>query len=59
MIQESKHYMDRQKVHKSSATSLDLEPDTKKHTTRPDLPRAILATYFTEADHVARFLLEP
>jgi hypothetical protein len=30
MIQESKHYMDRQKVHKSSATSLDLEPDTKK-----------------------------
>jgi hypothetical protein len=50
--------MGRPKVHKSPATSLDPEPDTKdKHATRPGLPRAILATYFTEAEHVARFLL--
>jgi hypothetical protein len=60
MIEESEHYMDRPKVHKSPATSLDPEPDTKdKHTTRSSLPRAILATYFTEAEHVARFLLAP
>jgi hypothetical protein len=60
MIEESEHYMDRLKVHKSSATSLDPEPDTEdKHTTRPGLPRAILATYFTEAEYVARFLLAP
>jgi hypothetical protein len=52
--------MDHPKVHKSSVTSLDQKPDTKdKHTTRPSLPRAILATYFTEVEHVARFLLAP
>jgi hypothetical protein len=50
--------MDRPKVHKSSATSLDPEPDTKdKHTTRPGPPRTIITTYFIEAEHVARFLL--
>jgi hypothetical protein len=60
MTEESEHYMGRLKVHKSSVTSLDPELDTKdKHTTRPGLPRAILATYFTEAEHVARFLLAP
>jgi hypothetical protein len=48
MTEESEHYMDRLKVHKSPATSLDPEPDTKdKHTTRPGPPRAIVATYFT------------
>jgi hypothetical protein len=58
MTEESEHYTGRPKVHKSPATSLDSEPDTKdKHTTRPGLPRAILATYFTEAEHVTRFLL--
>jgi hypothetical protein len=60
MIEESEHYMDHVKVHKSSATSLDIETDTKdKYTTRPGLPRAILATYFIEAEHIARFLLAP
>jgi hypothetical protein len=48
MIEESEHYMDRPKVHKSLATSLDLEPDT---------PRANLVTYFTKVKHVVRFLL--
>jgi hypothetical protein len=60
MTKESEHYMDRSKVHKSPATSLDPEPDTQdKHTTRPGLPGAIITTYFTEAEHVARFLLAP
>jgi hypothetical protein len=60
MTEESEHYMDCPKVHKLSATSLDPEPDTKdKHTTRSGLPREILVTYFTEAEHVARFLLAP
>jgi hypothetical protein len=60
MIEESEHYMNRLKVHKSSATSLDPEPNTEdKHTTRPSLPRAIPVTYFTEAKYVARFLLAP
>jgi hypothetical protein len=60
MTEESEHYTGCPKVHKSPATSLDLEPDTKdKYTTRLGLPRAILATYFPEAEHVARFLLAP
>jgi hypothetical protein len=29
MTEESEHYMDRPKVHKSPATSLDPEPDTQ------------------------------
>jgi hypothetical protein len=58
MIEESEHYMDRPKVHKSPATSLDPEPDTQdKHTTSPGPLGANLATYFTEVKHVARFLL--
>jgi hypothetical protein len=58
MTEESEHYMDRLKVHKSPATSLDPEPDTQdKHTTRPGPPIAITTTYFTKAEHVARFLL--
>jgi hypothetical protein len=60
MTEESEHYMDRPKVHKSPATLLYPEPDTKdKHTTRPGLPKAILVTYFAEAEHVARFFLAP
>jgi hypothetical protein len=60
MIEESEHYMDRSKVHKSSVTSLDPEPNTRdKHTTRPGPLGAIIATYFTEVEHVARFLLAP
>jgi hypothetical protein len=60
MTEESKHYMDHSKVHKSPATSLDPEPDTQdKHTTRPKTIRANLATYFTEVEYVARFLLAP
>jgi hypothetical protein len=60
MTEESEHYMDRPKVHKLHATSLDPELDTKdKHTTRPSLPRAILVTYFTEAKHVTKFFLAP
>jgi hypothetical protein len=60
MTQESEHYMDYLKVHKLSATLLDPEPDTRdKHTTRPGPPRAIVMTYFTEAEHIARFLLAP
>jgi hypothetical protein len=60
MKEESEHYMDRPKVHKSPATSLDPEPDTQeKHTTSPGPPRANLATYFTEVEYVARFLLAP
>jgi hypothetical protein len=52
--------MDRPKVHKSPATSLDPELDTQdKHTTRPGPHRANIATYFTEVEHVARFLLAP
>jgi hypothetical protein len=60
MTEESEHYTDRLKVHKSPATSLDPEPYTKdKHTTRPGPPRAIIATYFIEAERIARFLLAP
>jgi hypothetical protein len=60
MTEESGHYMDRSKVHKSPATSLDPEPDTQdKHTARPGLPRAVATTYFIEAEHVARFLQAP
>jgi hypothetical protein len=60
MTEEIEHYMDCPKVHKSPVISLDPEPDTQdKHTTRPGLPRANIATYFTEAEHVARFLLAP
>jgi hypothetical protein len=60
MTEESEHYMGQPRVHKSPATSLDPEPDTQdKHTTSPGLPRANIATYFTEAEHVARFLLAP
>jgi hypothetical protein len=60
MTEESEHYTGQLKVQKSPATSLNPKPDTKdKHTTRPSLPRAILATYFTEAEHVVRFLLAP
>jgi hypothetical protein len=58
MTEESEHYMDRPKVHKSPTTSLDPEPDTRdKQTTRPRPPRAIIAAYFTEVENVARFLL--
>jgi hypothetical protein len=60
MTEESEHYMDRSKVHKSPATSLDPELDTQdKHTTRPGPPRAVPTTYFAEAQHVARLLLAP
>jgi hypothetical protein len=60
MTEESEHYMDRLKVHKSPATSLDPEPDTQdKYTTSPGPPRANLGIYFIEAEYVARFLLAP
>jgi hypothetical protein len=60
MTEESKQYMDRTKVQKSPATSLDPEPDIRdNHTTRTGPPRAIVKTYFTETEHVARFLLAP
>jgi hypothetical protein len=60
MTEESEHYMNRPKVHKSPATSLDPEPDTRdKHTTRPRPPKEIVTTYFTEEEHVVRFLLAP
>jgi hypothetical protein len=60
MTEESENYMGRPKVHKLPATSLDPDPTPKdKHTTRPGLPRAILVTYFADANHVARFLLAP
>jgi hypothetical protein len=60
MKEESEHYIDHPKLHKSPATSLDPEPNTQvKHTTRPGLPRANIATYFTEVEHVTRFLLAP
>jgi hypothetical protein len=58
MTEESEHYMDHWKVHKSPATSLDPKPDTQdKHTTRPGPPRAVTTTYFTEAEYVTRLLL--
>jgi hypothetical protein len=58
MTEESEHCMDRSKVHKSPATSLDLEPDTQdKHTSKPGLPRAVITTYFAEVEHIARLLL--
>jgi hypothetical protein len=48
------------KVHKSLETSLDPEPDTQdKHTTRLELLRAVITTYSTEVEHVARLLLAP
>jgi hypothetical protein len=60
MTEESEHYMDRPKVQKSPATSLDPGPDTQvKHITRPGPPITNVATYFTEAEHFARFLLAP
>jgi hypothetical protein len=60
MTEESGHYMDRPKVHKSHATLLDPESDTQnKHTTSPGLLRANLATYFTEVEYAARLLLAP
>jgi hypothetical protein len=60
MTKESEHYMGRPKVHKLPVTSLDPDLTLKdKHTTRPGLPRAILATYFANVKHVARFLLAP
>jgi hypothetical protein len=72
MTEESEHYMDypqgtyylrpywiqNPKVHKSPATSLDPEPGTQdKHTTRPELLRAVTTTYYAKAGHVARLLL--
>jgi hypothetical protein len=54
MTEQSEHYMGHPKVHKSPATSLE-----NKHATRHGLPKAICATYFTEAEHVMRFLLAP
>jgi hypothetical protein len=58
MTEESEHYTGHLKVHKSLATSLNPERDTKdKHATRLGLPRAILATHFTKVEHVARFIL--
>jgi hypothetical protein len=60
MIEESEHYRDHPKVHKSPATSLDPEPNTQdKHTTRPEPLSANLATYFTKVEYVTRFLLAP
>jgi hypothetical protein len=60
MTEESEHYMDHLKVHKSPATSLDPEPDTEdKHTTKSGPPRAVTTTYFAEAEYVARLLLAP
>jgi hypothetical protein len=60
MREESEHYMDRPKVHKSPATLLDPEPDTQdKHTISPGPPRANLATYFTEVEYVVGLLLAP
>jgi hypothetical protein len=60
MTEESEHYMDRPRVHKSPATSLDLEPNVQdKHTTRSGPPRAVTMTYFAKAEHVARLLLAP
>jgi hypothetical protein len=72
MTEESEHYMNfRQgtyclrphwiqnlKVHKSPATSLDPEFGTRdKHTTRPELLRAVIATYFAGVEYIARLLL--
>jgi hypothetical protein len=60
MAEEREHYMDPPKVYKSPATLLDPEPETQdKHTTRPGPPRANIATYFTEAEHVVRLPLAP
>jgi hypothetical protein len=60
MTEESEHYMDNPKVHKSPVTSLDPELDTQdKHTTRPGPPRVVTTTYFAEAKHVARLVLAP
>jgi hypothetical protein len=39
---------------------LDPELDTQdKHTTRPELPRAVIMTYSTESEHVTILLLAP
>jgi hypothetical protein len=74
MTEESEHYMDyprvhsclrphwiqNPKVHKSPATSLDPEPDTKnKHTTWSGPPRAVTMTYFAGAEYIVRLLLAP
>jgi hypothetical protein len=74
MTEESEHYMDyprvpsclrphwiqNPKVHKSPATSLDPEPDTKnKYTTRPGPPRAVTMTYFARVKYIAILLLAP
>jgi hypothetical protein len=60
MTEESEHYMDSPKVHKSPTTSVNPEPDAQdKHTKSPGPPRANLATYFTEVEYITRFLLAP
>jgi hypothetical protein len=60
MTEESEHYMDHPKVHKSLATSLDLEPHTQdKLITRPGPPKAVTTTYFAKAKHIAGLLLAP
>jgi hypothetical protein len=47
------------KVHKAPATSLDPEPGTQyKHTTRPELLRAVITTYSAKVERVARLLVE-
>jgi hypothetical protein len=52
------HWIQNPKVHKSPATSLDPESGTQdKHTTRPELLRAVITTYSAKAGHVARLLL--
>jgi hypothetical protein len=54
------YWIQNPKVHKSLATSLDLELGTQdKHTTRPELLKAVITTYSAEAEHVARLLLAP
>jgi hypothetical protein len=54
MTEESEHYMDHPKVHKSLVTSLDPEPDTQnKHTTRSEPPRVVTTTYSAGAEYIA------
>jgi hypothetical protein len=60
MTEESEHYMDHPNIHMSHVTLLDPELDTQnKHTTRPEPPRAITTTYFTEVMDIVRLLLVP
>jgi hypothetical protein len=48
------------KVHKSPATSLGPEPNTQdKHTSRPELLRAVITTYSVEEEYIARLLVPP